>query len=184
MIIGRRSLLFGCHQFVLHPLFTAAGWIKLYGRPGDMFLWLAFIIHDWGYWGMRVIDGDDDDHPRIMVRKINRLMSLVGYYRMPLWLFDRFLLLRKEIFLHSRSFSKTVGRDPSRLCWADKLGTAMMPSWLWAALALASGEGFVYLDNARYEMYSEKKEPHTFMGLYSFHQKYKKFIYDCMAIRE
>ena len=32
MKVGTRSLLFGSHQFMLHPLFVAIAWRRLYGR--------------------------------------------------------------------------------------------------------------------------------------------------------
>ena len=35
MKIGTKSLLFGAHQFVLHPLFLALAWWKLYGFPPE-----------------------------------------------------------------------------------------------------------------------------------------------------
>jgi hypothetical protein len=34
--VGTRSLLFGVHQFLLHPVMVALGWRMLYGRfPRD-----------------------------------------------------------------------------------------------------------------------------------------------------
>jgi hypothetical protein len=50
MKIGTRSLLFGAHQFLLHPLCVAIAWTMLYGFPTDPRLWMAFLIHDAGYY--------------------------------------------------------------------------------------------------------------------------------------
>ena len=51
MKIGTRSVLFGAHAFWLHPWFVAAAWWKLYGFPWDPRLWVAFFLHDLGYFG-------------------------------------------------------------------------------------------------------------------------------------
>lgn len=44
MKIGTRSLLYGAHQFMLHPLFLALAWRKLYGAPLDPRLWVALAL--------------------------------------------------------------------------------------------------------------------------------------------
>src|SRR5262245_27234396 len=63
--VGTRSLLFGVHQFILHPFFVALAWWNLYGFPGDPRLWVAFLVHDLGYWGARNMDGQDGKlHPQ------------------------------------------------------------------------------------------------------------------------
>lgn len=48
MKIGTKSLLFGAHQFLIHPFWIAVAWNRLYGFPKDPRLWIAFIVHDWG----------------------------------------------------------------------------------------------------------------------------------------
>src|SRR4051812_37617346 len=88
MRIGTKSVLFGAHCFFIHPFFVAAGWWKLYG-PTKIFigrneseprairydravytsifdprLWIAFVIHDLGYFGKPNMDGDEGErHP-------------------------------------------------------------------------------------------------------------------------
>ncbi len=63
--IGTKSLLYGAHQFALHPFFVACAWRKLYGRwPRDLRIWLAFLVHDLGYWGCPNLDGAEGKlHP-------------------------------------------------------------------------------------------------------------------------
>jgi hypothetical protein len=51
MKVGTKSVLFGAHCFLIHPFFVAAAWIKLYGFPWDPRLWIAFFVHDLGYFG-------------------------------------------------------------------------------------------------------------------------------------
>lgn len=55
MRVGTKSVLFGAHAFWLHGFFVAAGWVKLYGPPWDVRIWLSFFLHDVGYLHRRVI---------------------------------------------------------------------------------------------------------------------------------
>lgn len=66
MKLGTKSILFGAHQFLLHPVFVAIAWIKLYGFPYDPRIWIAFFVHDLGYWGKPNIDGPEGEvHPEL-----------------------------------------------------------------------------------------------------------------------
>lgn len=126
MTVGTRSLLYGAHQFILHPLFLALAWWKLYGAPLDPRLWVAFIVHDWGYWGRENMDGDEGQrHPELGGRIMAALFG-------PEWGdFTR---------LHSRYYAKLEGREPSRLCAADKLVLLVTPRWIYLPLVRATGE--------------------------------------------
>lgn len=133
MKIGTRSLLFGYHQFLLHPLLVAWSWWRLYGFPWDPRLWVAFLVHDWGYWGKPNMDGGEgEEHP------------WRGAYIMG-WLFDPgFMDEPGDWFyltlLHSRFYARRMGMPPSRLCWADKRVIAVTPAWLQVALMWPTGE--------------------------------------------
>ena len=61
MKVGTKSVLFGTHCFLLHPIFIAVAWIKLYGFPFDPRVWIAFFVHDLGYWGKRNMDGPEGE---------------------------------------------------------------------------------------------------------------------------
>lgn len=52
MTMGTKSLLFGVHCFFIHPFTVAIAWTRLYGFPLDPRIWLSFLVHDWGYWGL------------------------------------------------------------------------------------------------------------------------------------
>ena len=57
-------MLYGAHAFWLHPWFVARAWWKLFGFPCDPRLWVAFFVHDLGYWGCPNMDGDEGErHP-------------------------------------------------------------------------------------------------------------------------
>lgn len=126
MRIGTRSLLYGAHQFALHPLFLALAWWALYGFPCDPRLWIAFIVHDWGYWGKPDMDGSEGQaHPELGGRIMNRLFGREWGD------FTR---------LHSRFYARREGREPSPLCAADKLVLLVTPSWLYLPLVVITGE--------------------------------------------
>jgi hypothetical protein len=143
--IGTRSLLFGAHQILIHPWFVAAGWWHLYGMPRDYRLWIAFFLHDLGYWGAPDLDGPvGQRHPEWAGTQMARWFG-------PQW--GAFVLL------HSRYYAQLVGSTPSRLCWADKMGTALTPAWLYLLLVWLSGELAEYLALARVSGFYTGRNP-------------------------
>ena len=146
MQIGTKSLLFGAHQFIIHPLFVALAWWRLYGFPWDPRLWFAFFLHDIGYWGRPNIDGPEGrTHPVLGA-------TIMG------WLFDRgyrqfartypyHLTWYCFCFYHSRAMVDVYGYPPSGLCMADKLATTLEPWWLYLPRAVLTGEIKEYMGN-------------------------------------
>jgi len=133
--VGTKSLLFGVHQFLLHPIFVALAWRNVYGAwPRRLPVWFAILVHDWGYWGCPEMDGEKGkQHPRLGARIVGRFFGTE-------W--EQFCLR------HSRSLAQMMDRQPSELCAADKLAFAFYPRWLYLLLARASGELHEYLRNA------------------------------------
>lgn len=158
MTVGTRSLLFGVHQIFLHPLFVALAWKDVYGRfPRDPRIWIAFIVHDWGYFGCPNMDGHKGKlHPLLGARIISFLFDpprtrrfhlfkdksgrQIGFVRVGQW--GEFCLF------HSRSLAKMQSRNPSALCAPDKLAFCKYPRWLYLVLARFSGELREYMHNA------------------------------------
>ncbi len=173
MRMGTKTLLFGCHQFLLHPFFTWLGWRALYGPP-PWRMWFAFVLHDIGYWGMEdgIFDGPEDMHPArgaLFVRD-----TLFAGFK------HDWQEIYKQMVRHSRHMSERFGVPPSQLCWADKMGTAIMPSLLWAILAHLSGEGWIYIANG----YGyEESHPRTLRGLVRFHHNYRSWCYSYVWTR-
>lgn len=151
MRTGTKSVLFGAHQFFIHPLFVAFAWYKLYGFPLDVRLWVAFVVHDLGYIGkFKMDDPDGELHPVLGARIMSALfdwhyLEKTLYYPkknsrgMRLGNWGHFSLL------HSRFLSKQINRQYSRLCVADKLAMALEPRWLYLPRVRASGELFEYM---------------------------------------
>lgn len=140
MKIGTRSILFGVHQFAIHPLFVAVAWWKLYGFPFDPRLWFCFYLHDIGYIGKPNMDGPEGEkHPEFGAGIIRRLFG-------DNW--GDFCLF------HSRYYATANGRPFSRLAVADKFAICLTPPWIYLPLARMSGELKEYRANAAR---SEKK---------------------------
>lgn len=119
MNIGTKSVLFGAHAFYLHPWFVAWAWMRLYGFPWDPRLWVAFFVHDLGYWGKRNMDGDEGErHPEWGAMVMFRL-------------FDRI-----EQPIPGAAFTMAPGAS----CIADKLAIALTPWWLYLPMVIATGE--------------------------------------------
>src|ERR1700690_2156613 len=138
MKIGTKTLLWGYHQFILHPLLVAAAWWKLYGFPWDPRLWVAFFIHDLGYVGKPNMDGvEGQQHPYWGAEVMCFLFDLTPPY--DTWY--------KFTIYHSRTLANLYFAPLSRLGYADKLAFLYYPKWLLKILYALSGEGAEYLIN-------------------------------------
>ncbi len=156
MTVGTKSLLFGVHQFVLHPLFVAWAWWRLYGFPWHPALWICILVHDWGYWGKPNMDGPEGErHPELGARLASHLLDdppRLHYSHAKLstthqdhWIgpWGQFCLF------HSRHYAKKHGHPFSRLCVADKYAICLYPAWLYLALAWSTGELREYMAHAK-----------------------------------
>lgn len=154
MKVGRKSLLFGVHQFLWHPITVLIAWLHLYGRPSWQEL-ICIIIHDWGYWHSPNMDGPEGElHPIFAA-------ELAGK-----WLGSEYVRL---CLYHSRHYARIAGAEPSKLCWADKLSIKYEPWWLYLPRAWASGElkeyrqvaattGFISPSSSNKEWFSRVKD--------------------------
>jgi hypothetical protein len=159
-------VLYGAHQFLLHPFFVAAGWWELYGFPFDPRLWAAFFLHDLGYFGKPNMDGPEGEThvfggakvlgwlfdteaatPSWFARSLGRLPALAFGPRAP-----GGLTWYCFSFYHSRFMSKRYKCPVSPLCYADKLAIVKTPAWLYLPLVRLSGE------IGEYMALSEQKE--------------------------
>jgi len=135
MRVGTKSILFGVHNILVHPLSVAIAWWKLYGFPGDPRLWCAFILHDLGYWGLSAMESvGSETHVELGAR----IMT---------WLFGA--PWGEFCASHSRCFARSRGVPVSQLCIADKLAFVLTPPWLYLPLARATGELQEYIAKSR-----------------------------------
>ena len=132
--VGTKSVLYGAHCFIIHPWFVMAAWWKLYGFPWDPRLWIAFFVHDIGYWGKPNMDGPEGK------KHVEFGAKIMGIFGKEWADFSMY---------HSRYYAKKNGAKPSRLCFADKLSFALTPAWLYLPMVTATGEINEYLKNAQ-----------------------------------
>lgn len=135
MRIGTKSILFGAHQFAIHPWFVAWAWWKLFGFPWDIRLWVAFFVHDFGYIGKPNMDGPEGEtHVEFGAR-------VMGFLFGEKWAdFSRY---------HSRFYAKRDGKPFSRLCVADKMAIYLTPAWLYLPMVNWTGEIHEYMQLAK-----------------------------------
>lgn len=145
MKVGTKTLLVGYHQVLLHPLVVAVAWWKLYGVSWDPRVWVAIVVHDWGYWGCRDMDGHEGQwHPVTGAFIMHRLFDRKGSYRW--WSFS---------CNHSRRMAKLTHDEVSPLCLADKLAFVLYPPWLLKVLYRLSGEAAEYVRLSGAKSYDE-----------------------------
>ncbi len=126
MKTGTKSLLFGVHQFIWHPLTVLIAWVWIYKKLPTWKEAVCILVHDWGYWGKANMDDEEGEkHPEVGARIAGRLFG------------PEFHDLCRY---HSRHYARNAGKEPSRLCWADKLSILCEPWWLYLPRAWASGE--------------------------------------------
>lgn len=126
MRVGTKSVLFGAHSFILHPIFVFLAYWQLHGFPWDPRLYLACVAHDLGYFGMDLVEGArSEEHVELGGRIMDRLCG-------RRW--------GDFVRRHSRSWCELHDQPYSRLCIADKLAFVITPAWLYLPMVRATGE--------------------------------------------
>lgn len=159
MTTGTKSILFGTHQFFIHPFFVLLGWIKFFKEIPPFKVWVAIFIHDWGYWGTeKIISKEGAEHSersawiieRWYYANMDHKEIYVGY---PDWekLYydkrkDKYWQMYNFIKYHGENFAEKDNHPLSPLYFADKLGAVMTPIWLNSILCVLSGESKEYWD--------------------------------------
>jgi len=138
--IGTKSLLFGVHQFLLHPIVVGLAWRRLYGHWPNLEEWIAIVTHDWGYWGLKNIDGQEG---RLHPERSAQIGSWIARKLGADWPTVQNLILG-----HSREYAKRHGVYVSPLCWPDKYSIAFEPCWFYLLRAKLSGELAEFRANA------------------------------------
>ena len=152
MKIGTKSILFGVHQFIWHPVTVARAFKWLYGRWPDRYEWCGIIFHDLGYWGKPNIDGKEGRlHPykgAEMAGKAAIWVALQSGHG-PRFAAQLGAHIQEWTLRHSRELSKQRNVEPSSLCWADKACCFFDPTPLYLLRSCASGEMYEFRVNAR-----------------------------------
>lgn len=103
----------------------------MYGFPWDPRLWVAFFVHDLGYWGCPNMDGPEGEkHPYLGANIMGRLFH---------WSWDGHKWYYFTL-LHSHYLAKWLKMPVSKLCAADKLSLCLIPWWLYLPMVRLTGE--------------------------------------------
>jgi predicted HD phosphohydrolase len=60
MTEGTKSYLFGCHQFLIHPLCVLFAWVKIYRRCPEPWQVVCIFLHDIGHIGKQYLSNYED----------------------------------------------------------------------------------------------------------------------------
>lgn len=131
---GTKSLLFGVHQFAIHPIVVGLAWIKCYHRLPRWHEAVAIVVHDWGYWGCSDMDGREGKLHPIRGAAIADWIAGEKAGRLAL--------------CHSISLSRVLDAEPSALYLPDKVSILFEPRWFYWLRAKLSGEIDEYALNA------------------------------------
>jgi hypothetical protein len=133
----------------MHWIFVAMAWWKLFGFPWDPRLWVAFFVHDLGYWGKPNMDGQEGEcHPFFGA---NVMRFFFDDFGITSWVCNQIWGDKGAAFwwafclYHSRFLAKRHVAPFSKLCVADKLAIALTPAWLYLPMASLSGEIVEYM---------------------------------------
>lgn len=154
MKIGTKSVLYGAHCFFIHPIFVMIAWWKLYGFPNKIQYWIAFIVHDLGYWGKPNMDGEEGETHVELGAKIMWYLFDDNSYKYVASSYDCFDKVPTGTWhdfslYHSRFYAKKDKASYSKLCVADKLAICIEPMWLYLFRVNLTGEVHEYMAKAK-----------------------------------
>jgi hypothetical protein len=178
MKVGTKSLLFGVHQVIIHPIFIFIAWWKLFGFPRNFRLWIAFIVHDWGYWGKSNMDGkgEGENHPllgaNIMHKLFDKKHKVTNIGRGQTIMTGGTYTWYNFTLFHSRFYAEKENHPISKLCVADKYVFCIQPKWMYLPMAKWSGEIYEYMDENR------NRSGHSYKDENDWFNHVNKHMYD------
>lgn len=158
MNIGTKSLLFGVHQFLWHPITVALAWRKCYGVWPKWNEWIAIAFHDVGYKGKPNMDGvEGTKHPLGGAELSFRLSLTIGNFfahdaKSRFFAFVKACETRDLSLFHSTHYAQLNKKPVSKLYLPDKMSILYDPKWFYLLRARLSGEVEEYRRNAPGEL--------------------------------
>ena len=144
MKIGTKSLLFGVHQFIWHPLTILRAWRKCYRLWPTWWELVAIICHDWGYWGCENMDGPEGQrHPEAGAQIVHDIVYGLSCGDVSLATTAGYLSL-----FHSAHYAQANDCEVSELYLPDKMSILYDPKWFYLLRGWLSGEVTEYVRNA------------------------------------
>jgi hypothetical protein len=167
MKTGTKSLLFGVHQFIWHPITVYIAWIWINKSLPNWKETVCIIIHDWGYWGKDNMDDEEGEkHPEWAANWARKHLDI----HIKNWFYPKQNEYYELCLFHSRHLARYYNAKPSRLCWPDKLSIIFEPWWLYLPRAWATGELYEYREQAK-----------AFIPLSASHREWFKWVKNRLA---
>lgn len=133
MNVGTKSVLFGVHQFLWHPVSVYLAFRRVHRRLPSWWETVGIICHDLGYWGCSDMDGPSgESHPRAGASIAAKICGLFSGERA----FDVYFFC----LYHSSNFARVHGAKPSDLYLPDKVSILLDPKKFYLLRARLSGE--------------------------------------------
>ena len=148
MRTGTKSVLFGVHAFWYHPITVWRAWRELYGRRPDFWETVAIVVHDLGYVGCEHMDDAHGERHLIFGAELIRRLYRATHRATPFYEAEA-RRLHRLVRYHSRYLAARERRNPSPLCWPDKLSLRFDPPAFYLFRARLSGELAQYRMAAR-----------------------------------
>lgn len=127
MTEGTKSILAGCHHWLIHPILVIIAWRKLYGRWPQCWQIICIFLHDIGHIGLQYLSSREEKakHWRMGARIAERLFGQKGYDliaghtsssvkpRSEMYLPDKMSwLIAPNWWLHTNRFVEGFGHTP------------------------------------------------------------------------
>jgi hypothetical protein len=112
MTEGTKSYLFGCHQFLIHPIIVVLAWQELYKRMPKFWELVCIFLHDVGHVGKEYLTYYEEKkkHWKMGARIAYKLFGLKGFHFIA-------------------GHTSQSGYPRTRLYWADKYSWTIAPRW-------------------------------------------------------
>ena len=112
MTEGTKSYLFGCHQFLMHPIIVVIAWKKLFGYMPKFWELICILLHDIGHIGKQYLSDYEQKkiHWVLGARIANKLFGFKAYILIA-------------------GHTKQSGYPRGNLFYADKYSWVIAPIW-------------------------------------------------------
>ena len=123
---GIRSVIFGCHNPLIHGLLVTISWKKIYKEYPNFREIVCILLHDIGYINQEHPSKENEDCHPVMGAKICKKLFGQKYYDLCI--------------AHSRDYANKNKLQLSKLGYADKMSVIITPLWIVKLFMIFGGE--------------------------------------------
>ena len=109
---GLKSVLIGYHNLLYHTLFVTLAWKRIYKKYPNSREFICILLHDIGYITQDEVQAKEDKHPELGAKICGKLFG-DKYYQLCIG--------------HSRDYASKIGIKITKLCYADKYCSLLIP---------------------------------------------------------